>query len=408
MSENIPMISYSKLLQELASTDQCSHLLLGNSFNNSLGICTNYKAIFERMAKKDPIYEKVKSQAEETGYDIEKLIGLLKKSIKKDSNSNEFLTKYAEKRVKFDFMESTSSIVSEKIKGIYQNKNEKIHLLFENFTNYFTLNYDTFLYFILMKFKKAGSCSSQALVFQNSDLFQQQDLDEIENRIYTEIKGARENGKIITQVNNENLDTDLNKLPKTDFQIIINNYNKQSNKGWKVKTIKKVCNKIWEEENNNSVLKINDGFQGELFESSDDEHDQNIFFLHGSFHIYKDKNNIKKITQEQNKAVHKRLEEIIHADEKDIICIFTHKSEDKMSQIKDNKYLKRCFDKLLDLSSNLVILGSSLDDNDKHIFDAINRSNIDKIYISSSNSNKAKVSFKKAKEIFPTERSNFV
>lgn len=402
MSKDIKIITYSQVLQKLGETDQCSHLLLGNGFNSSLGISTKYENIFEKMIEENLVYEQVKLQIQETGYDIEKLIGLLRGCIKTDSGFNEFLENYIENKVKFDFMKSASSIVRDEIKKIYQDKNEQICLLFKNFTNYFTLNYDTFLYLILMKFKKAESYFPQALAFQNSFSFQQQDLDEIQNKIYTEIKEAWENGKIITQVNNENLDTDLNQLNKTTFESIIGNYNKQNHKNWKSKDIKRVCDKIWEEKNNGeSILEVNDGFQGELFNSNSGKYNQNVFFLHGSFHLYKDKNSTKKITQKKNKAVYKRLEEIIHTNEEEIICILANKSEDKMRQIQDNQYLKKCFNKLSDLSGNLVILGSSLDDNDKHIFDAINKSKIDKIYISSSNSDKGKSkTLQRAKNFF--------
>lgn len=401
MRNDIKIITYSQVLQELELTSQCSHLLLGNGFNISLGISTDYKSIFEKMIEEDSIYEKIKLEIEQESYDIEKLIGYLKQCIKEDSNSNEFLETYIENRVKFDFMKSASLIVKEKIKEIYQDRNEKICLLFKNFSNYFTLNYNTFLYLILMKFKESESCSSQALAFQNSSLFQQQNLDETQNRIYTEIEAAWKNGKITTEVNNEAFDTDLNKLTKTTFESIIKNHNRQNSKGWKPKDIEVVCNKIWQK-NNNPMLRVNDGFQGELFNSDEDDCNQNVFFLHGSFHIYRDGVNIKKITQKKNKAVYERLEKIIHANEKDIICVFTNESEDKVNQIQDNQYLNRCFNKLSNLSGNLVILGASLDENDKHILNAVNSSEICRLYISSSEKSKYKTS-KKAKRFFPSK-----
>ncbi|WP_180374286.1 DUF4917 family protein [Candidatus Synechococcus spongiarum] len=394
MSEDIKMITYPQVLQELKSTDQCSHLLLGNGFNNSLGICTNYRNIFEKMVEEDFIYKTVKSTIETIDYDIEKLIGSLKECINTDSSFNSFLKSYVENKVKFDFMKSACLIVRDKIKGIYQDRNEKIYLLFKNFTTYLTLNYDTFLYLILMKFKR-----NRVLAFQNSSLFQSRDLDEIENRIYAEIKGALENGQITTQVNNETLNTCLNKLPKTTFESIIKNYNKQNNKQWKSKDIRRICNRIWEEKNNKPILEINDGFQDELFNNN---YSQNVFFLHGSFHLYKDKTIIKKITQKQNEAVYERLEEIINTNEEEIICVFTNKSEDKMKQIQDNQYLSKCFDKLSNLSGNLVILGASLDENDRHIFSAVNNSNVCRLYISSSVSSKCEFS-RRASQFFPSK-----
>jgi len=82
MSKDIKIITYSQVLQELGETDQCSHLLLGNGFNSSLGISTKHENIFEKMIEKNLVYEQVKLQIQETGYDIEKLIGLLKNVLK--------------------------------------------------------------------------------------------------------------------------------------------------------------------------------------------------------------------------------------------------------------------------------------------------------------------------------------
>ena len=49
MTEQPSIINYKQLLIELRKTEQDNHLLLGNGFNNSLGINTSYKGIFERM-----------------------------------------------------------------------------------------------------------------------------------------------------------------------------------------------------------------------------------------------------------------------------------------------------------------------------------------------------------------------
>ena len=43
-------------------------------------------------------------------------------------------------------MKAAHEIVKSKIKNIYAEKNEGIHILLKNFANYFTLNYDSFLY----------------------------------------------------------------------------------------------------------------------------------------------------------------------------------------------------------------------------------------------------------------------
>ena len=399
MSKEIKMITYPEVLDELNGSAQACHLLLGNGFNNSLGICTDYKSIFEEMVKEEPIYEKVKLEMKDQYYDVEQLIDKLKYHLKTEDNIYvDFLNTYLEHKVKFDFMKAASSIVRNKIKGIYKENNDKIYLLFKNFSNYFTLNYDTFLYLLLMRFKKSESSSPRAIALQNSSLFVQQNLNETHNNICEEIREARRTGRIIIKINDQTSDSSLSISKKGFFQSIIGFYKNKNKKNWKDKDIKIACDQIWSEEANEAKLEyVRDGFQGNLFEI---ENDQNIFFLHGSFHIYKKRELVKKITQTQAKAFHEHLEEVVQANEEDVICVFTNKSENKMNQITVNEYLNKCFNKLSGLSGIIVILGSSLADNDGHIFNAIKQSRINKIYISSSRKKKSE-NFRKANNLFP-------
>jgi len=108
---------------------------------------------------------------------------------------------------------------------------------------------------------------------------------------------------------------------------------------------------------------------------------QNVFFLHGAFHIYKDGRIIKKITQESDKALYEKLEEILNNEEQDIVCVF--QQDIKINAINQNEYLLNCYNKLGSLTGNMVIIGSSLADNDNHIFEQINNSGIETVFISS-------------------------
>lgn len=49
MSKEISFIDYSELLKQLEDSGNSNHLLLGNGFNSSLGVDTNYKSIFSRV-----------------------------------------------------------------------------------------------------------------------------------------------------------------------------------------------------------------------------------------------------------------------------------------------------------------------------------------------------------------------
>ena len=122
-----------------------------------------------------------------------------------------------------------------------------------------------------------------------------------------------------------------------------------------------------------------------------------MFFLHGAFHLYKDKKNIYKITKENEKALYEIIDEILDNESKELICVFTN--ENKINEINDSPYLQRNLSELSNLSGSMVIIGSSLDDNDKHIFDCINESKVSKIYFSSSE-NKFENDLEKLKKIF--------
>ncbi len=144
---------------------------------------------------------------------------------------------------------------------------------------------------------------------------------------------------------------------------------------------------------------MDDGFQDEIF-TPDVLENQNLFFLHGAFHIYQRGKFVYKITQKQNKALYDRVEEIINSATEKIVYVLTDTAEDKNEDIQRNEYLKTCFDKLSKIGGCLMIFGSSLANNDKHIFTQINNSPIEKIYLSSSPNNEQK-DRDKAKDRFP-------
>ncbi len=396
--QKVRLLTYSELLEKL-STDSPSHLLLGNGFNNSLGVKTNYSEIFAQMKRTYSGYEQVESYLKGEYFDIEKLIGYLKGQINHDNE--DFLPSYIERKVKLDFMNATNEIIQESIKNVYQDNNESIHLLLKNFTNYFTLNYDPFLYLLLMKFKKDDEIKNEVLTIQNTFLFQEEDLNQAQNNIYKKIKQAKTNGKLTINVNNNNKTVDLKSVKKTQFVLSVKTY--FQDEAWKGKDIEKVCNQIWKEEAKQSKLKVDDGFRGEQLKLYQETEEQNLYFLHGAFHIVKNKTDIQKIIAKQNKSFIQKLEKAIHSESKDIVCILTNNSEEKKVQIEENKYLEKCFDALSKIDGALVILGSSLAENDNHIFEQINKSFISKVYISSCEETHTK-DLNRAKDVFPKKK----
>ena len=154
---------------------------------------------------------------------------------------------------------------------------------------------------------------------------------------------------------------------------------------------------------NARYLDILDGFT----ESSDPFYDreqsnQNLFFLHGAFHLYQKGGRVHKITRQMEKPLYERVETIINSEEEDVVCVFEGSSSDKMGKIKEIPYLQIAHQKLSTLRGTLVIIGSSLSDNDRHIFEQINKSSIHSVYISSCEETKLG-DHDKAKCLFPSK-----
>ena len=404
--EDILLLTYKEVLQLI--DDKENHLLIGNGFNHSLGINTGYKSIFQKMIENNlGVYKAALPMVEESGFDLEEFIGRLGKDIDSD---NLFLKKYICNKIKLDFMQATHEIVKAEIKNIYAEKNEGVFLLLQNFTNYFSLNYDSFLYILLLKYKSIDKDNKNAIVFQSSIKFIEEDLDNRQNNIYAEIKEARKKGELEINFGDEEplMRKPFCNLTKAHFLTEVKDYSKSKNRNWKTKDIDRVVKLIFEEENQIRVLnKVDDGSkQLNLFGVESEflfdvnSRTQNLFFLHGAFHIFKDGIRTKKITQQSDKALYERLEEILNSDNKDIVCVFQHK--DKQNAINEDEYLLNCFNKLGKLSGNMIIIGSSLADNDNHIFNKIESSNIDTVYISSLQKD-VESNYELAKEKFPSK-----
>lgn len=399
------ILKYKEILEIIKNQE--NHLLLGNGFNRSLGVNTSYRSIFQKMTEtKHGLYKDAIKLVEDCNYDLEYFIEKLETDI---DDQNEFLKKYVRNKIKIDFMKATHDIVKHEIKNVYAEHNEGVYLLLKNFTNYFTLNYDSCLYLLLLNFKSSKN-KEETFVLEPSIKFIEEDMDEWQNKIYSEIKWARENGKLEIDFGDDinKMEKSFNKMTKSHFEKEIIEYSKTNNKGWQTKDIDRVIKYIFEEEKRNLFLKkVDDGSRQLSLFSSESEYvfnvksiTQNLFFLHGAFHIYRDGQREKKITQKSDKALYERLESILNNEEQDIVCVF--QSNNKMEAINESEYLMNCLNKLSSLSGNMVIIGSSLADNDNHIFEQINKSRINNIYISTILRDKEK-NQEVAKNKFPSK-----
>ena len=423
MSSSMELKKYKDILRQL-DKDQESHLLLGNGFNLSLGIDTSYKNIFEEMQKEYPEYLHLEEILKVCNYDIELIIDKLVKTIEStDNDIHNFLTNCISRKIKYDFMKATLDIVTRKINRVYGEKNKDIDFLLKKFKNYFTLNYDYFLYLFLITYKNKYS-SQDILAFPESDLNK---LKEQEEEDYKKVQKIFEEATVSIIIEGKQIQSPLYGFSKLSFKNLVEGRLKQMSE----KNMNKAIGRLWlekdpenkeiplhlpnkkqESRNNKSFTSssfpdttsfqyIDDGFRGSSTLTYEEElfWTQNLFFLHGAFHIIKQntENVIIKIQKEANESLHTKLKEIIKQSNTNIVCVFG--GENKKEQIKGNIYLEKALKKLSTLKGSLLIIGCSLSDNDSHIFDAINKSEISTIYISSQEKDKNK-DFRKAEKFF--------
>lgn len=382
-------LSYKDVLCRIEGKE--NHLLIGNGFNQGLGVDTSYWHIFKVMKEDNSIYNGIETKFEECHGDIEALINCLQGDI---NSENIFLRSFVQNRIKLDFMAALQKIVSKEIKQVYKEKNAGIYLLLSHFSNYFTLNYDSFLYLLLLRFKapfaQSESNSQRSLALFPDTKYVENSLNETQNQIYSKIKSIRRMGEeTLTFSENESSTIPLSEVRIVDFVKAVKKYKKLHNLDWRAKDIERVCGCILEEERNDKkLLRIDDGgrpkplpgMSKDLIEIDIKSVTQNLFFIHGAFHILVKGEKRYKVTQETEKALYSKLQDLLNQEGNEVLCVF--QADNKIKAIEQDPYLSHCLDKLSELRGALVILGCSLSDNDSHIFDRINQSQIKDIYIS--------------------------
>lgn len=131
-------------------------------------------------------------------------------------------------------------------------------------------------------------------------------------------------------------------------------------------------------------IKFNDGFstnpETKRLEWSR-ENLQNVYFLHGAFHILKKDNSIVKIKADPTTTMLNNIQEEWN-NGYDSITILESSAQNKETRINENAYLEYCFTKFKEQKGILVTLGVSFYDSDDHIIKNINlNENLTQIYI---------------------------
>lgn len=111
--------------------------------------------------------------------------------------------------------------------------------------------------------------------------------------------------------------------------------------------------------------------------------DQQVHFLHGGLHIYDNGADIKKHTFKDYEGI-SIIEKVRRNLEAGKFPLFVSEPshEKKKIKIEHNPYLNFCFQALSEIEGVLFIFGHSMDENDKHIFDQINKSKVSKVFVS--------------------------
>lgn len=143
-------------------------------------------------------------------------------------------------------------------------------------------------------------------------------------------------------------------------------------------------------ENLTAPLKTDDGFRTDWDDESmvtweiGREHKQNLYYIHGAMHIFKDeKSIIQKYTwQNGDKTIGQQVKESIESN-KFPVFITEGTTEHKLKRIKENGYLSRSLSSIKSINGDLFIFGHSIRDEDNHLFDIINTNRgLKKIFIS--------------------------
>ncbi|MCY8721002.1 DUF4917 family protein [Bacillus sp. S10C12M] len=127
---------------------------------------------------------------------------------------------------------------------------------------------------------------------------------------------------------------------------------------------------------------IGDYFKGRYLTFNPEEFDEfkiKVHYLHGALHLFDIHGDIYKIKADKKEDILTKVTKM-YSDNKFPIYVAEGSSEEKVIQIKRNKYLSFCFKKFEEMKGGITIIGQSLEKKyDSHIIEAIKNSNVDHI-----------------------------
>lgn len=108
---------------------------------------------------------------------------------------------------------------------------------------------------------------------------------------------------------------------------------------------------------------------------------QDVHFLHGGLHIFDSSGGVKKHTFNAGGGIVDQVRENLN-EGKFPLFVSEPTSARKLARIEHNPYLNFCYRALTKLCGTVIVLGHSIDENDKHIFDALKRSGATQFFVS--------------------------
>ena len=109
---------------------------------------------------------------------------------------------------------------------------------------------------------------------------------------------------------------------------------------------------------------------------------QEVHFLHGGLHIYDTGQSIKKhACTEDGVTIIEQVRKNLNVGSFPLF-VSEPTYQKKKERIDHNPYLNFCFRSLAKLNGALFVHGHSMDENDKHIFDQIKKSDVSKVFVS--------------------------
>ncbi len=397
--------TWKEVAEELSLANNVTkNTLLGNGFS----LAWDYKKFNQQKLKLD-----INVLKDLPAENVESCIEELQKVSHQKDEYQKAVKEIINIKIKTDFMK----VLFNKLPKRLNSAKAKPFVEFLNiFDNYFTLNYDSLLYFLLNKFKKDNNCNPTLKAeTQKIEKTQEQTKKEESEKTTKEnakVKIQEQLKPIIQEIlsakwlimstdNEKLLEEDINEQTHTfirnKLSIVLKNkknipdsikeeiFNKNDELKREYKTfVNNTIDEIKEGvvEDALKLLNINDGFlkQNEFLEWNETS-TCNFFHLHGAFHIIKDNEKFIKITSTTANSMMSEIEDYLN-ESKNPVTILEGNSQDKEKNIGENKYLEYCYQNLKSSNGILLTLGISFADNDDHITNAIiKNTDLQKVYI---------------------------